>query len=588
MFNESKDRKNLSRVYDYVRRYRRYYIAGAIAIILTSAFGLIAPWLVKDAIETLEKGTATRETLFIYALKVVGVSLASGFFMFFLRRTIIWASRIIEYDLKNELSEHLLSLPRSFYNATRTGDIIARLSNDVEAVRMMVGPGIMQFSNTVVAGSIALVLMIILSPKLTLYALLPFPILAFTFKKIATLMYTISYKIQTHFSVLSAYVQENASGVRVVKAYNQEQSQIEEFDGLNKEYVQLNLKLAKYMGLFQPVVAFEVGLILVIVLYFGGRLVIADSLSLGVLVAFMLYLMMLVWPVMAIGWTITLYQRGLASLTRIEKILNVVPEVRDTSKTKPVDRLKPEIRFTNLSFAYPGTDRTVLHDISMHIPEGQVTALVGRTGCGKSTLIELIVRGYQVEDGKITIGGKEINSIPLAQLRGMVGYVPQESFLFSDSLYENISFGLPEIDRKVSESSARLSHLDVDVAGFPDGFETIIGERGVTLSGGQKQRTALARAIARNPDILILDDAFSAVDTSTEEQILTGLEAVMTSRTTILVSHRISTIRRADLIYVIDEGRVIDSGTHVGLLSSCQLYADIVSKQELEEQLERL
>ncbi|MFH1893558.1 MAG: ABC transporter ATP-binding protein [Candidatus Zixiibacteriota bacterium] len=588
MSDNNENKKNLTRVFAYLKRYRRYFMAGGVAIILTSAFGLVAPWLIKDAIETLENETATRHSLLLYGLGVFGVALASGFFLFFLRRTIIWASRIIEYDLKNELTQHLLKLPQSFFNATRTGDIIARLSNDVEAVRMMIGPGIMHFANTVVAGSIALVLMLILSPKLTLYALAPFPVLAITFKKIASIVYSLSYKIQTHFSVLSAFVQENASGVRVVKAYNQEQSQIEEFDGLNKEYVKLNLKLARFMGLFQPIVALEVGVILVIVLYFGGRLVIDESLSLGVLVAFMLYLMMLVWPVMAIGWTITLYQRGLASLERIEKILNVAPEICDTEKTTQADKLEPEIRFHNLSFAYPGTERTVLHNIDVHIPAAKVTAFVGRTGCGKSTLIELMVRGYQVDDGKIEIGGRDINSIPLAQLRSMIGYVPQESFLFSDSLYENISFGLPVIDRKASENAARLSHLDADIDSFSNGFRTVIGERGVTLSGGQKQRTALARAIACNPEILILDDAFSAVDTGTEEQILTGLESVMTSRTTILVSHRISTIRRADLIYVLEEGRVVDSGSHVQLLSTCPLYADIVSKQELEEQLERL
>ncbi len=564
------------------------FAAGAVAVVCTNAFSLALPWLVKNAIEELEAGTATRHDLFVYAVWMVSMMTLSGIFMFLLRRTIIWASRIIEYDMKNELVEHLLKLPRSFYNKTRTGDIIAKLSNDVEAVRMMVGPGIMHFSYTVVTGSIACVLMLMLSPKLTLIALLPLPVLAFTFKKLAGYVYSLFYRIQEHFSILSAYVQESLSGVRVVKAYNQEDNQTDEFDGLNREYIRLNMKYAKLDGLFHPVVALEIGIILIIVLYFGGRLVIGGTLSLGVLVAFMLYMMMLVWPVMAIGWTITLYQRGQASLERIEQITGTVPEVRDTDKTRPSGTISPEIRFCDLSFAYPGTDRLILRNIDLLIPEGRMTALVGRTGCGKSTLIELMVRSYQVDDGKIMIGGIDINTIPLAELRRLIGYVPQESFLFSESLYENISFGLRTVDREAAEQAAILSGLGNDIQDFPDGFETLVGERGVTLSGGQKQRTALARAIACDPKILILDDAFSAVDTVTEERILSDLEAVMASRTTIIVSHRISTVRRADLIYVLDEGRVIDSGSHDKLLATCKLYADIVAKQELVEELESL
>ena len=583
-----KNKKNLKQIFKYLKKYRRYFLAGVVAILFTNAFSLITPWLIKNAIEQLEVGTATHKKLFLYGLAIVVAAILAGVFMFFLRRTIIWAARIIEYDLRNELANQLLRLPRSFYNSTPTGDIIARTSNDIEAVRMMIGPGIMQFSNTIVAGSIALAIMVVLSPKLTIVTLAPFPILAFTFKKVASHIYSLFYKIQEHFSVLSTFVQENLAGVRVVKTYGQEENQIEEFDGLNKEYIKLNLKFAKLQGLFQPVVMLEVGLILIIVLYFGGRLVINGEFSLGVLVAFMLYLMMLVWPVMAIGWAITLYQRGMASLQRIEKILDIVPEVRDTEKTIPLEKITPEIRFHNLSFAYPSTNRLVLRNIDMVIPEGKMTALVGRTGCGKSTLLNLIVRAYQVGDGKITIGGIDINKIPLAQLRRMIGYVPQESFLLSDSLYENISFGLPQINREISKKAAELAGLDNDIRGFPDGYETIIGERGVTLSGGQKQRVALARAIAIDPEILILDDAFSAVDTATEAQILARLESVAESQTSILVSHRISTVRKADLIYVLDDGQVTDSGNHKKLLSTCPLYADIVSRQELEEQLECL
>jgi ATP-binding cassette subfamily B protein len=581
-------KKSLKRVFGYLGKYRRYLYAGAVAIVLTSLFSLTVPWLIKDAIESLEAGTATRESMLGYGLAVVVAALLGGFFMFFLRRTIIWASRMIERDIKNELVDQLLKLPRSYYNKTRTGDIIARLSNDVEAVRLMVGPGIMQFSNTVVMGSIAVVLMTILSPKLTLIAMLPFPILAFTFKKVAARVYTLFYSIQEHFSTLTAFVQENISGVRVVKAYNQEESQIDDFGDLNDEYIRLNLKFARLQALFQPIVGLEVGLILVIVLFFGGRFVIEDSMTLGILVAFMLYLMMLVWPVMAIGWTITLYQRGMASLKRIESILDIVPEVRDAENMKDVGRIEPEIRFHNLSFAYPDMDRDVLRNINLHIPAGKTTAIVGRIGCGKSTLLDLIVRAYRIDDGGIEIGGIEINAISLDRLREMVGYVPQESFLFSDTLYENISFGLPEVDREASERAALLAQLDGDVRDFPDGYETFIGERGVTLSGGQKQRTALARAIARDPDILILDDAFSAVDTATEELILAGLESVMASRTTIIVSHRISTIKKADLIHVLEDGCLIDSGTHGDLITTCPLYADIVERQKLAEQLEKL
>lgn len=580
--------RDLKRIFSYLKKYRRYLYAGGIAILLTNAFSMLTPWLIKDAIESLEAGRATSQSLLIHSAAIVGAASLGGFFMFFLRRTIIWASRIIEFDLKNELVAQLFKLPKSFYNTTRTGDIISRLSNDIEAIRMMIGPGVMHFSNTIVAGSIAIAVMATLSPKLTLVALLPFPILAFTFKKVAALVYALSYKIQVHFSAMSAFVQENISGVRVVKAYNQERSQEAEFDDLNKDYIGLNLKLARLQGLFQPVVALEVGIILTIVLYFGGRLVISESLTLGVLVAFMLYLMMLVWPVMAIGWTVTLYQRGMASLKRIQSILEIVPEIKDTPRAKKHESIEPEIVLDNVTFRYPGTDRVVLDNVNIKIPSGKTTAFVGRTGSGKSTIIELMVRTYQVEDNKILIGGHDINSIKLTQLRKLIGYVPQESFLFSDSIYENISFGLPEVDREAAERAALLAQLSPDVEDFPDRYETVVGERGVTLSGGQKQRTALARAIARNPKILILDDAFSAVDTATEELILDDIDDVMKSRTTILVSHRISTVRRADLIYVIDDGQVIDRGTHAHLLEKCELYADIVNRQELEEQLEQL
>lgn len=580
--------KDIKKLFGYVKKYRKYFIAGAFAIVLTNTFQMIAPWLVKNAIESIEADNATSMSLLTDAIKIVGVALISGFFLFALRRTIIWASRFIEFDLKNELAAKLLELPRSFYNRTPTGDIIARLSNDIEAVRMMVGPAIMHISNTIVAGAIALTLMLILSPKLTLIALLPFPILAYTFKKVAAFVYSLNYKIQTHFSTMSAFVQENLAGVRVVKAYNQERNQSEDFDVLNREYIDLNLKLAKLQGLFHPIVALEVGIIMVIVLYFGGREVIADAMSLGVLVAFMLYLAALVWPVMAVGWTITLYQRGKASLHRIQKILEIEPDVRDTGKTRDVGDLEPEIKFNNLSFMYPGTERLVLKDVSLEIPAGKTTALVGRTGSGKSTIVELIIRNYQIPDGKLEIGGVDINTIPLGKLRNMIGYVPQESFLFSDKLDENIALGMEVVDRDEVIKAAVRSGLAGDIEGFPKGYDTVIGERGVTLSGGQKQRTALARAIIRDPDILILDDAFSAVDTATEERILSGLDDVMRSRTTILVSHRVSTIKKADLIHVIDDGRVIDSGSHESLLSTCELYSDIVRRQELEEQLEQL
>jgi len=584
----AKKQKDVSRLLRYIRKYRKYFLAGAGAIILTNAFAMLAPWLVKNAIESIENETATSSTLFEDALLIVIVASLGGFFMFFLRRTIIWASRFAEYDLKNELAAKLTVLSKSFYNETPTGDIIARLSNDVEAVRMMIGPAVMHLSNTIVAGSIALTLMVVLSPKLTLIALIPFPLLAFTFKKVAAYVYSFTYEIQEHFSTMSAFVQENLAGVRVVKAYNQEANQTRDFEKLNDKYVELNLRLAKLQGLFHPIVAFEVGIIMIIVLYFGGSQVMAGDLSLGVLVAFMLYLSALVWPVMAVGWTITLYQRGLASLARIEKILLIDPEVKDAKGLAHARNISPDVKINDLTFSYPGTDRVVLDKVSLEFPAGSTTAIVGRTGSGKSTVVEIIVRAYRVPDGYVSIGERDINSIPLQDLRAMLGYVPQESFLFSDSLSENISLGLDSLNPDDIQTAAIRSGLDKDIDDFPKGYDTIIGERGVTLSGGQKQRTALARAVVRDPKILILDDAFSAVDTATEEQILAGLKDVMESRTTILISHRISTTRKADLIHVLDEGRVIDSGTHEFLLRSCKLYADIVERQELEEQLERI
>jgi len=576
------------RLLDYFRRHRRYLIWGIVVTILSNAISMISPWIVKVAIDDLKANRATYDDLRLYATLVVIIALMAGLFMFFMRRTIIWGSRLFEYETRNDFFQKLLHLPRSFYMEMPTGDIIARASNDLEAVRMLAGPAVMQILNSFVSMSVALTLMFVLSWKLTLISLAGFPILSLVINRLGMIIFRRFYKIQEHFSKITGFVQENISGIKVVKAYNREQNQIDDFAALNHTYVRLNLALARIRGLTMPSISAIVGLIVLLLVYFGGRQVMAGAISLGTLVAFIFYLMNLIWPMLAVGWVVTLYQRGTASLERIEKIMNRPSEVADTSSMAPLARAQGKIEIKNLSFAYPGDSHTVLRNINLLIPAGSTAAIVGPTGCGKSTLANLLMRAFRVPDGTIFLDDLDINRIPLDSLRRNIGFVAQEPFLFSQTLKENISFGVDLPADEEIKKAAEIAGFREEAEAFPQGFDTLIGERGVTLSGGQKQRATLARAILGNPPVLVLDDAFSAVDTHTEEVILNRLKGVLASRTSLIISHRISTIKNADLIFVMENGAIMAAGTHEELLQKSLSYARMVELQSLEEKLEVL
>ncbi len=561
-------------------------IWGVIVTILSNTIAMVSPWIVKLVIDHLRRDVATIGELRFYAGMIVALAIGAGIFTFFRRRTIIWASRIFEFEVRNEFFIHLLRLPRSFYQQMTTGDIIAHGSNDVEAVRLLAGPAVMQIMNSIVSMTVALTLMFILSWKLTLISLAAMPVLSVLTNRLGMQIHRKFYKIQEHFARMTSFVQENVSGVKVVKAYNQEKHQVEDFAKLNNTYIDLNLSLARTRGVFMPSIFGIVGIIILLLLYFGGRQVISGTITLGTLVAFIFYLMNLIWPMLAVGWVVSLYQRGTASLNRIEKIMDRKSEVADHNVDLQAKPSQGDIEIRNLSFTYPGDDSQILKDINLKIPAGKTVAIVGPTGCGKTTLVNLLLRAFHIPDEKIFIDNMDINRIPLNHLRKTIGYVTQETFLFSQSLKDNIAFGLDKYAPEDIDNSATIAGIKDEINEFPHGFDTVIGERGVTLSGGQKQRVSLARAIIGKPLILILDDAFSAVDTNTEEVILNRLKNVLETRTSIVISHRISTIKNADMICVMENGRVIATGTHEELLKKSELYSHIVRLQSLEEQLE--
>ncbi len=596
----------------YYRKYRAYYIWGFLVLAGSSGLAVLAPLLLKEGVDavtfivTAGAGSfrpkllwypdvaiysalsdAVKSLLLKYALAIIVLAAISGVFRFWARRTIIWGSRHIEYDLRNELFGHLLKLSATYYNRTPTGDIIARGSNDIEAVRMMVGPAIMQFANTIIIALLAFVSMVIISPRLTLYSLLPLPLLSLTMWLVGQQIHRRFMKIQDHFSKMSAFVQESLAGIRVVKAFRREAHREDRFKDVNREYVRLNMRLAKLRALFMPTIQILIGMVTLIVLLAGGYQVIHKSITLGEFVAFMVYLRMLIWPMLAIGWVISLYQRGTASLERIDAVLHEVPDVFDGAQlAKAVG--EGAIRYEHLSFTYPNTERQVLHDINFEIEPGEIVAIVGPTGSGKSTLISLLVRKYPVADGAIFIDGTDVNRMALDDLRTMVGLVAQDPYLFSDTVAANIAFSQGEIDQRAVHDAAVRSALDKEVDSFPNGYDTILGERGITLSGGQKQRAAIARALLKKPAIIVFDDAFSSVDTQTEELILEHLSSLDHKMTTLLISHRPSTIRRADRILVLDRGTIVESGTHDELIARQGRYYEIIRRELLASELESL
>ncbi len=578
----------------YLKRHRLGLLLGGLCVLFNNGIWILFPQVLRRAVNGLNAGI-TRQKLITYSLLIVAIALSKGIFQFLTRYVVIGISRDIEFDLRNDLFAHLERLSYSYYQRNRTGDIMARATNDLNAVRMLLGPAIMYSANTLVFTAGALAFMLAISPRLTLIAFLPLPIASIVIQRFGRRIHQRFERIQAMFSDISARAQENFSGARVIRAYVQEQAEIALFETANQEYIRRSLGLVRLMGMLWPTLELMLGAAVVIVLWVGGREVLQHRMNVGDFVAFNTYMVQLTWPVIALGWVINIFQRGTASLIRINEILQSEPEIADEecgsgavprsdgAEPRPHTDLVGEIEFRNLTFAYNGNQ--VLHDVSLRIPAGSSLAIVGPTGSGKTTLVSLIPRIYDAQPGSVLIDGRPIREFPLAALRQNIGFVPQETFLFSDTIRENIAFGRPDATQEEIIAAAEAANIAADIESFPDSYNTTVGERGITLSGGQKQRTAIARAILRGPRILILDDALSSVDTHTEDKILNHLRDLMRGRTTIFISHRVSTVRNADCIAVLHQGRIVELGTHDELLAQNGYYTDLYNKQLLEEEL---
>ena len=603
--------KSLRPLVPYLKRHRSGLFWGGLCVLFNNGVWILFPQVLRRAINDLHSGV-TRQKLLTYSLLIIAIALIKGTFQFLTRWVVIGISRDIEFDLRNDLFKHLERLSYSYYQRNRTGDIMARATNDLNAVRMLLGPAIMYSANTLVFTAGALGFMLAISPKLTLYAFLPLPIASVVIQYFGRRIHERFERIQAMFSDISARAQENFSGARVIRAYVQEQAEIAAFEGANREYIRRSLGLVRLMGMLWPTLELMLGAAVVIVLWLGGRQVLLGKMSVGDFVAFNTYMMQLTWPVIALGWVINIFQRGTASMARIEEILSQQPEIADEigssdhraigssenqvsrSPDGPITRspdFSGEVEFCNLNFAYNGV--SVLKDINLRIPAGSSLAIVGPTGSGKTTLVNLIPRIYDAAPGAVLIDGRPVRQFPLDALRRHIGFVPQETFLFSDTIRENIAFGVSGEDSQEDgqaslddiKAAAEAANIAQDIESFPEGYNTTVGERGITLSGGQKQRTAIARALLRSPRILILDDALSSVDTHTEDKILNHLREIMRGRTTIFISHRVSTVRNADCIAVLHQGRIVELGTHDQLIARNGYYTDLYNKQLLEEEL---
>jgi ATP-binding cassette, subfamily B, multidrug efflux pump len=582
--------KSLRPLFPYLRKYRGSYFIGTICVLINNGVWILFPLVLRRAVDGLQAGI-TREKLLTYSLELLGVAAIKGIFQFLTRWMVIGISREIEFDLRNDLFRHLESLSYSYYQRTRTGDIMARATNDLNAVRMLLGPAIMYSANTIVFTAGALAFMLSISPRLTFYAFLPLPLVSITVQYFGKQIHERFEKIQAMFSEISARAQENFSGARVIRAYVQEEPEIAAFETSNREYIHRSLKLVRLMGMLWPTLETMLGMAIVLVLWLGGREVLLGRMTVGGFVAFNTYMVQLTWPVIALGWVINIFQRGTASMGRINEILVEQPEIEDSPavRSKASDKsarptpIRGEMEFRGLNFAY--NEVPVLHDINLRIPAGSSLAIVGPTGSGKTTLVSLIPRIYDAAPGSVWIDGKPVREFSLEPLRQQIGFVPQETFLFSETVRENIAFGKEDATDEEVGAAAEAANIAQDIEDFPEKYRTLVGERGITLSGGQKQRTAIARAIIRNPRILILDDALSSVDTHTEDKILNHLREVMQNRTTIFISHRVSTVRNADRIAVLHAGRIVELGTHDELLARNGYYSDLYNKQLLEEEL---
>lgn len=589
----SEPRRNLSplrALLPFLRPYRRQITWGIVLVVVSNAFALAAPYLIKRAIDALGRPDLQAGTVLRYALLVVATALVAGAARYGMRQLLNGVSRHVEFDLGNALFRHLLRLDATFYGASQTGDLMSRATNDVQAVRMVAGPAYMYLANTVVVTLFALTLMLWIDPLLTLVGLIPMVALPPVTVLLGRAIHQRFERIQEQFGTISTLAQENLAGIRIVKAYRQEQAQSERFRALSHDYLRRNLELARVSGLFEPLLSLLAGLGLVALLWIGGRAVIDGRITVGDFVAFGLYLAMLTWPMIALGWVVNLFQRGSASMARISRVLETQPVVREAALPVTLQPVNGAIEFRNVFFRYPGSQHDSLSDVSFRVAAGSTVAVVGPTGSGKSTLAHLLVRQHDPQRGEILLDGVPIRQLSLAQLRSAVGMVPQETFLFSETIRENLALGFDEPDAELADqrmrAAARVAQLDDAVLALPGGYDTLLGERGINLSGGQKQRATLARAISREPRVLVLDDALSAVDTHTEHAILRGLRTVLAGRTSVIISHRVSAVKDADQILVLNEGRVVERGTHPQLLALRGLYAELQHRQLLAENIE--
>jgi ATP-binding cassette subfamily B protein len=579
----------MGRIFLYLRRYRRQYALGGLCLLGTATLVMWIPWWIREAVRIIEHGGSASDVTY-YALLILAAALAQGLVRTYSRALIFNAGRNVEYDLRNDLFAHLQKLPPAFYQTQRTGDLMSRVINDISAVRVMLGPGILNFVNAPLYYVYAVALMLSMDVRMTLAALAPFPLLMYAARKFRGKILKSSLEVQQQMSALSSHVQENLSGMHVVKAYAQEDFQSQQFIGLNKDYEVRSLEMAKMRGIVNPVMQGINGLTVLIVIWYGGVRVLRGDLLVADIVAFIAYLNVLAWPTAAFGWMLSLVERGRAAMRRLEEILDSKPDIVGAPAQDMAPALKQGIEFRKVSFAYERqrNGHIALEGVDFKLPVGRSVGLVGRVGAGKSTLAQLVPRLFDVSSGAILMDGQDIRGLSLGGLRKMIGYVPQEPFLFSTSLKSNLTFGRDGCSAEEIARAVKIAKLDHDLEIFPQGLETVVGERGVTLSGGQKQRATLARALIMNPPVLILDDCLSSVDAQTEAEILQGLRAILKEKTCLIISHRISAVKEADEILVLDEGRIIERGNHDQLTRRGGVYAELYRQQRLSEELEQI